>query len=222
MKLFPSYSSFTLPVFHSWSFLFISILMSVSVALLLLFKLLQIMWDSWTQRHGFPPDHKISHRILRLIYLLTYSIDQSPSWESNRFSASKKTPRILWNPKVHYCIYTCPRILRFLALGQCECRVSRRGQTSVDHMNFTWAACYCYTVLAFMFVQDTNVVAGKFKFIFSSSFDSGNLISLLFSISRYWRCCLICLHSLSIVILCVLMPRKAIFLSFSTGLLSIS
>jgi len=182
------------------------------------------MWDSWTQRHGLPPDHKISHRILRLIYLLTYSIDQSPSWESNQFSASKKIPRILWNPKVHYCIYTCPRILRLLALGQCVCRLSRRGQTSVDHVNFTWAVCCCYTVLAFMFVQDTNLVAGKFKFIFYSSFDSGHLISLLFSISRHWRCCLICLHSLSTVILCVylLMPRKAIFVSFLTGLLSIS
>ena len=34
--------------------------------------------------------------------ILTYSIEQSPSWEANRFSASQEFPRILWNPKVHY------------------------------------------------------------------------------------------------------------------------
>ena len=41
-------------------------------------------------------------------YLLTYSMEQSPSWEANRFSASQEIPRILWNPKFHYRIYKCP------------------------------------------------------------------------------------------------------------------
>ena len=35
-------------------------------------------------------------------------MDQSPSWEANRFSASWEYPNILWNPKVHYHIHKCP------------------------------------------------------------------------------------------------------------------
>jgi len=34
-------------------------------------------------------------------------MEQSPFSEANRFSASQKIPRILWNPKVHYCIHKC-------------------------------------------------------------------------------------------------------------------
>jgi hypothetical protein len=33
-------------------------------------------------------------------------MEQSPSWEANRSSASQEIPRILWNPKV--CIHKSP------------------------------------------------------------------------------------------------------------------
>jgi hypothetical protein len=40
--------------------------------------------------------------------IITYCMEQSPSWEAKRFSASQEIPRILWNPNVHYRIHKCP------------------------------------------------------------------------------------------------------------------
>jgi hypothetical protein len=45
----------------------------------------------------------------RLIWaLLTYSVEQSCSWEANQFSASQEIPHILCNPKAHYRIHKWP------------------------------------------------------------------------------------------------------------------
>jgi hypothetical protein len=35
----------------------------------------------------------------------TNFMNQSPSWEANRFSGTQEIPRILWDPKVHYRIH---------------------------------------------------------------------------------------------------------------------
>jgi len=50
-----------------------------------------------------------------LTYLLTYSNQQSPSWEANLFSASQEIPRTLRNPKVHYRIHKCPPLVPILS-----------------------------------------------------------------------------------------------------------
>jgi hypothetical protein len=39
---------------------------------------------------------------------ISYSMQQSPSWEANRFAASQKISSVLWNPNVHYRYHKCP------------------------------------------------------------------------------------------------------------------
>jgi len=44
-----------------------------------------------------------------------YSTEQSPSWETNWFSARQEIFRILWNPKVYYRIHKCPSAVPILS-----------------------------------------------------------------------------------------------------------
>jgi hypothetical protein len=49
----------------------------------------------------------VPYLLLRLP-ILTYSMEQSPSWEANRFSASQQISHAVWYPKVRYRIHNCP------------------------------------------------------------------------------------------------------------------
>ena len=49
----------------------------------------------------YPPKQEFN------LTLLAYSMEHSPSWEANRFSASQEISRILWNMKVYYRLHTC-------------------------------------------------------------------------------------------------------------------
>ena len=54
-------------------------------------------WPTWVEKCSFKKHQKLSWVV---VYMLAYSMEQSSSWEANRFLASQEIPCILWNPKV--------------------------------------------------------------------------------------------------------------------------
>ena len=64
-----------------------------------------ILWDNVEKYCG--SGQATDDNVACVHYLLTHSMEQSPSWEGNQFSASQEIPCILWNLKVHYHIHKC-------------------------------------------------------------------------------------------------------------------
>jgi hypothetical protein len=62
----------------------------------------------FSPRHFSGSDMKEGRVVCLHTYLLSYSMEQSPPSEANRFAASQEIPSILWSPNVHYRIHKCP------------------------------------------------------------------------------------------------------------------
>jgi len=67
-----------------------------------------ILLETLMSPQSNPPPPAMAFESALPHYLLTRSIQRSPSWEANRSSTSQETPRILWKLEVHYSIHKCP------------------------------------------------------------------------------------------------------------------
>jgi hypothetical protein len=58
---------------------------------------------------GAPPKHVVANKKKLNFFVcwrcITYSMEQSPSWEAKTSWATQEIPRILWNPKFHNRIH---------------------------------------------------------------------------------------------------------------------
>jgi hypothetical protein len=65
------------------------------------------VWCSSETQH-WPAENFVLHLIIPLYTKSINSMEQSPSWDANRSSATKEIPHILCNLKVHYRIHKIP------------------------------------------------------------------------------------------------------------------
>jgi hypothetical protein len=104
-----------------------------------------------------------------VLFILTYSLVQSPSWEANWLAASQEIPRISRNPKVHY--RTNKRSSPVPILGQ-----PNPVHTPTSHFPKICATLLQENALNYLFILpqrgccfvSTNMTVGRFFFSLSS------------------------------------------------------
>ena len=147
-------------------------------------KLAPRTWSSWWHR----PITATACVFVRLTYLLTYSMEQSPSWEANRFSASQEISRILWNPKVHYRSHKCPPPVPILS--QLDPVHTPSSHFLKIHLNIIlpsrlWSSKWS---LSFRLLYENPVYASRFphtRYIFRSS-NSSRFYQCLWDITHFF------------------------------------
>ena len=74
------------------------------------------------------------------VWIHTYSVVQSPSWEANWFAASQEIPLISRNPKVHYRTHKRPPLVSILGQpNPVHLPTSHLLQTNTVIKNMRWA-----------------------------------------------------------------------------------
>jgi hypothetical protein len=131
--------------------------------------------------------HRASGTCCRLAREFTYTMEQSPTWEATRFSASQEIPRILWNPKVRYLIYKClPPVLILRQLDPVRTLTSHFLKI---HLNiilskgvwimYTVKRCNLMTILHYVLVCICNLNAMHIQW-------NGHVDLYLLPTNEYW------------------------------------
>ena len=104
-------------------------------------------------------------------YLLTYTMQKSPSWDANRFSASQEILHILWNPKVRYRSHKWPPPVSITEDTEQEKNyLESHIETSCFFMNATVRCSWLRTRAFLLLIKDQIELQQVFTLSFFLSF----------------------------------------------------